>query len=675
MTSDISNTPETETGKFGRYVTRRLLGEGGMGRVYLAEDPVLQREVALKVIALDKEMDDLTRKEFLGRFSLEARASAKLNHQSIVSVYDAGDEDGVPWIAFEFVEGERLDRLLKHKRQLQVNEAVSIVLDIAAALHHAHNHGIIHRDIKPSNILIESSTGIAKLADFGIVKAPWTVLTRQGDMVGSPGYMSPEQINGFDLDGRTDLFSLGVVFYEMMGGKHPFYRSTVQSTLMATLNGTYQPLEELCREKVPDGVEAVITQSLIADLKKRIPTAKEFTRLLISHPSLSSYQSHSSKEALGGMVQKIARAIKSGSLDTHTKTLLKVPLNGLRKMWWFCIEFLRDILQIVKSSKNPLSGILSFPGRIIQRFRSASLEETRTVSVSYEKRSLKNIFAKIAEFPRRIIVEGYQRVLLFSRRVLAITFTIIIIMICILVPVLWYMGGNTKVATLKKRIVEGTLAQSLEAAQELDSRGLSWPKNALIKRCVTLIDQSNIELASMAAQKITELEPDLPQGHILAGRVALKSGEYTKARESFLLAKKQENGKSELEKEHIQIMADLSNELMQKEAEKSLILVVTAVLRPEDEALIGSWIQSENYWLRWNSVRIMQAGSRPVDMVNVYIFDLKYSDSEDIRINAVKKLGALGDIKAVPALEDAAGNNTDPVVARIAQLILKKYFL
>ncbi len=673
MTSDVTESPDSSTVKFGRYVTRRLIGEGGMGKVYLAQDPVLQRDVALKVISLDKEMDNLTRKEFLGRFSLEARASAKLNHQSIVSVYDAGQQEGVPWIAFELVEGERLDRLLKHKRQLQVNETVSIVLDIAAALHHAHNQGIIHRDIKPSNILIERTTGIAKLADFGIVKAPWTVLTRQGDMVGSPGYMSPEQINGFDLDGRTDLFSLGVVFYEMIGGKHPFYRSTVQSTLMATLNGTCEPLEEL-RSGVPDVVESVVNQCIIADLKKRIPTAKEFTRLLISHPSLATYQSQNSKEALGSMVRKIAQVIRNSALDSHTKTLLNAQFTWIRKFWWFCIEFFKDIMNIFASHKNLFKSIFSFPGRFLQRFRSASQKETRTVSRPVQKDTQENVFSKIVDFPKKAFIEFYRWLLNFSRRVLTFVLIIISVMICILVFALVYMGDNSNVAALKNRIVKGTLAQSLESAQELDSRGISWPKNALIKRCVTLLDQGNIELASMAAQKITELEPNMPQGHILAGRAALKSGEYDKARESFLRAKKQENGKSELKKEHIQILADISIELMQKEAEKALILVVSTVLTPEDEPLISSWVQSENYWLRWNSVRIMQAGGRAVDMVNVYLFDLKYDDNVETRINAVQKLGEIGDLKAVPALEEAAENNSDPVVARIAQLILEKYF-
>lgn len=660
MASNANGTEAPGTGKFGRYVVHRLLGEGGMGRVYLAQDPVLQRDVAVKVVILDTQLDDITRREYLSRFSLEARASAKLHHQSIVSVHDAGEEDGVPWIAFEFVEGERLDKLLRHEGKLPVNEAVSIALDMASALQHAHNSGIIHRDIKPSNILIDRSTGIAKLADFGIVKAPWTVLTRQGDVVGSPGYMSPEQINGFELDGRTDLFSLGVVFYEMIAGKHPFLRDTVQSTLMATLGGKHMPLNEVC-SNVPQAAETAISKCLMSDRSKRIQTAEEFTELLTSHPSLASYQSGGSRKALGGMAQKIAMALKNGALNGHTRRMLQSQFMGAQKFFRFLIELVSDCAQ--------LAG--SFLKRIVHR--APSTAKTQIGSSPVKGRTAGNFFGKILKGPM-LVVSGFRMFMRkLSLRVWIITAVIIVSMIGILIPVLWFVNSNVTVAALQKSVREGTLAQALDAARELKKRGVSWLNEELLDRCRSLLDQDNIELAAMAAQKITELAPGLPQGHVLYGRVALKCGEYDNARNAFLQAKKLDKGKAVLQKKHVQILADISKELMRGEAPPSLIRMGVVILSSEDEPLIRSWLQSENYWLRWNSVKLLHAGNKKVDMVDIYIYDLKYCKQVKMRINAVHKLGEMKDLRAVTALMEAAvKRESDPKVARAAKLALKK---
>jgi len=267
-------TPKT----FGRYLVCSLLGEGAMGRVYLANDPVLDRQVAIKVITISAQTETRTRAEYLGRFSVEARASARLNHPSIVTIFDAGDEGGVPWIAFEYVCGDPLQHLLEQPEPLPVEKAVAITLDIASALHHAHESGIIHRDIKPANILIDKRTGIAKLADFGVVKAPWVALTQDGNAVGSPGYMSPEQLEGKGCDARSDLFSLGIVLYQMLSGKHPFMRGTIPATIFATLHGNYTPLKEL-RPECPAYLITIVTTLLDRDPDKRLQTAA----LLLHH--------------------------------------------------------------------------------------------------------------------------------------------------------------------------------------------------------------------------------------------------------------------------------------------------------------------------------------------------------------------------------------------------------
>jgi serine/threonine-protein kinase len=265
--------------KFGRYTVVRLLGDGAMGKVYLANDPVLERKVALKVISMDSMIDSAMREDFLKRFSFEAKASAKLSHPSIVAVYDAGEESGLPWIAFEFVQGETLESLINRKGRLPLGRAIAFARDIAAALRHAHGWSIIHRDIKPANILVESSTGIVKLADFGIVKAPWAVISHDENTLGSPGYMSPEQIDGVDLDERADLFCLGVVIYQMITGMHPFLRDTMPATIFATCNNELTPPRDIV-SATPPALDWAVRRCLASDRNKRIGSANELVEML-----------------------------------------------------------------------------------------------------------------------------------------------------------------------------------------------------------------------------------------------------------------------------------------------------------------------------------------------------------------------------------------------------------
>lgn len=264
---------------FGRYVVERLLGEGAMGKVYLARDPVLNRQVAIKVISVDHQVDDKARREYLSRFTLEARLSARLNHQSIVPVYDAGEEQGVPWIAFQYIDGVTLDRIIAKHGALSVKWAVHIAMHIASALQQAHAISVIHRDIKPSNIIIDRHGGIARLADFGVAKVPWASLTCEGNAMGSPGYMSPEQIEGAALDERSDLFSLGVVLYEMLTGKHPFVRETVSATAYATIGGKYTPPGDLVAG-IPSRLDAVVASCLASDPAGRVRSAAELIERL-----------------------------------------------------------------------------------------------------------------------------------------------------------------------------------------------------------------------------------------------------------------------------------------------------------------------------------------------------------------------------------------------------------
>lgn len=214
---------------YGRYETVRELGKGSMGVVYQAHDPQIDRTVALKVLRQDRN----TSEAFVRRFIKEAKAIGRLSHPNIVTVYDAGEDQGTIYIAMEFLEGRPLNELIQ-ERQFNFDEILSIGIQVAETLDYAHGKGVVHRDIKPSNIVIQPK-GLVKITDFGIahIEDPSATLqTQDGEILGTPAYMSPEQVLGRTVDGRSDLFSLGVILYELSTGKRPFGR---EGKTLATL--------------------------------------------------------------------------------------------------------------------------------------------------------------------------------------------------------------------------------------------------------------------------------------------------------------------------------------------------------------------------------------------------------------------------------------------------------
>ncbi|GJM68824.1 hypothetical protein HMSSN036_10400 [Paenibacillus macerans] len=203
----------------GRYQVVERVGGGGMALVYKAQDILLNRYVAIKVLRQQFVNDE----EFIRRFRREAQSAASLSHPNIVSVYDVGQEDDVHYIVMEFVEGQNLNEIIKERAPLQVEEAVRIASQIADALDHAHQNQIIHRDIKPHNILI-GRNGWVKVTDFGIARAVTsTTITQTGSVVGSVHYFSPEHAKGVATGEKSDLYSLGIVLYQMLTGRLPFW--------------------------------------------------------------------------------------------------------------------------------------------------------------------------------------------------------------------------------------------------------------------------------------------------------------------------------------------------------------------------------------------------------------------------------------------------------------------
>ncbi|HYR29969.1 MAG TPA: serine/threonine-protein kinase, partial [Thermoanaerobaculia bacterium] len=211
--------------KLGRYEVVRELGKGAMGIVYLAKDPLIGRLVALKTIRAAAHADDDETKEFQQRFIREAQAAGILNHPSIVTVHDIGQDDslGTSFIAMEYVEGNNLKEVLSQGRTLSFEMIADLVSQVADALDFAHAKGIVHRDVKPANIILLEGNR-AKITDFGIAKiaAGGANLTSTGQFLGTPNYMAPEQIKGAPVDGRTDIFALGICLYECLTRRKPF---------------------------------------------------------------------------------------------------------------------------------------------------------------------------------------------------------------------------------------------------------------------------------------------------------------------------------------------------------------------------------------------------------------------------------------------------------------------
>lgn len=216
--------------KYGRYEIEKELGRGAMGVVYQAHDPQIDRRVALKVLRSDR----VTSEDFAQRFLKEARAIGRLSHPNIVTVFDVGHDHETVYIAMEFLDGRPLDEVLKEK-PLEIKDIVNIGIQVAQSLDYAHGQGIVHRDIKPSNIMI-TSNGAVKITDFGIarIEDPAAAqLTQAGEILGTPTYMSPEQVKGQTVDRRSDLYSLGVILYEISTGRRPFTGKNIASIFNA----------------------------------------------------------------------------------------------------------------------------------------------------------------------------------------------------------------------------------------------------------------------------------------------------------------------------------------------------------------------------------------------------------------------------------------------------------
>ncbi len=245
----------------GRYQVEKELGKGAMGVVYLGRDPKINRTVAIKTMALSQEFEADELDEVKERFFREAETAGRLNHPNIVTIFDAGEEHDLAYIAMEFLKGKDLTPFTKTANLLPVPKVLEIIVKSAEALDYAHSENVVHRDIKPANIMFEPDTGNVKLTDFGIARITDASKTKTGMVLGTPSYMSPEQLQGKKVDGRSDLFSLGVMMYQLLTGKLPFTGDSM-TTLMWNISREPHPDILSLRADLPPCLKAIIDRAL-----------------------------------------------------------------------------------------------------------------------------------------------------------------------------------------------------------------------------------------------------------------------------------------------------------------------------------------------------------------------------------------------------------------------------
>lgn len=255
----------------GRYEIERELGRGAMGVVYLGLDPKISRRVAIKTLSY-REFDNGQLQQIKQRFFREAEAAGRLNHPNIVTVYDVGEEDDLAFIAMDYVEGVSLDRCVSQTQLLSVQEVYEIVASVADALSYAHAQNIVHRDIKPANILYDADTGQVKVADFGIARIVDDSKTKTGDMLGSPVYMSPEQLKGSKVTGASDIYSLGVTLYQLLTGVLPYNGDSIANLAYLILNKKYISVREV-RPELSTGIVRIVNKAMHKEPSRRYEDA------------------------------------------------------------------------------------------------------------------------------------------------------------------------------------------------------------------------------------------------------------------------------------------------------------------------------------------------------------------------------------------------------------------
>jgi tRNA A-37 threonylcarbamoyl transferase component Bud32 len=315
----------------GRYQVIRLLGSGAMGSVVLAEDPRIKRKVAIKLMKLESVRTEADQHEYLARFQREAEVSGLLNHPGIVAIYDVGEIEGQgPFLAMEFVPGRPLDGIIRQGPVPTLKEKMRIAVELAEALDHAHAKGIVHRDVKPGNVMV-GEDGHPKLMDFGIAKREDASLTQTGTFLGTPSYASPEQIKEGVVDNRSDIFSFGVLVFELMSGQSPFPGSSINTILYRIVNEPPVEVQPPVTGILPEGWRRVFDKVLAKRPEDRHPTCVAFVRDLLD--AVVELGKEDRREILG-LLRLSGEATMPAIVSTSFDETMVVPRSGSQKASW-----------------------------------------------------------------------------------------------------------------------------------------------------------------------------------------------------------------------------------------------------------------------------------------------------------------------------------------------------
>ncbi len=260
--------------RIGRYEIVSELGRGAMGVVYRAKDPKIGREVAIKTLKIIDKADASEVDALRERLKREAQSAGQLSHPGIVTIYDVDEEDGLAYIAMELVEGKTLENVLRDGGTDDLAFIGDVLKQASAALDYAHSKGIVHRDVKPANLMLTPGGGV-KIMDFGIARVSSSQLTQTGTVMGTPSYMSPEQVKGEDLDGRSDQFSLGVISYELLTNKKPFTGDNLTAVIFKIVSSEPERTKDLCTW-IPEDLDAAVNKALKKSRDDRFANCGEF---------------------------------------------------------------------------------------------------------------------------------------------------------------------------------------------------------------------------------------------------------------------------------------------------------------------------------------------------------------------------------------------------------------
>lgn len=377
--------------RIGKYDVIDVIGRGGMGIVYKGRDRQLDRLVAIKMMTGSfSDHPDL-----LKRFYREAQSTASLQHRNIVTVYELGDQDGSPYLVMEYLDGESLDSILSDQRQLSLSEKLDLVLEICQGLSYAHQRGVVHRDIKPANIMV-SKTGEAKIVDFGIAHFGDNSVTLTGQIVGSISYMSPEQVNGKTVDARTDIFSTGIVLYQLLTSALPFDGDNAASTLLKIVHEPPPPLKNFLSDYPPE-LDAILERALAKDRANRYPSADQLAL------DLGQVQAQLKQNLIAGYLRQARQHIDNNDLYGAKEELiaiLKIDYQNLEAS-----HLLRDLhekIQALEISRE----VRELRGHAEEAFRQEQFEN----ALLYVERALeldkKNV--DMLELRERVITATFR---------------------------------------------------------------------------------------------------------------------------------------------------------------------------------------------------------------------------------------------------------------------------